>query len=242
MCSGLSGRVLEIGFGSGLNVSAYPDAGHRPSSAVEPSDLGWELSAERRSGSAVPVERVGLDGQRLAAADATYDAVLSTFTLCTIPDVATALAEVRRVLRPGGALHVLEHGLAPDPRVAAWQRRLNRLQGRIAGGCHLTRDAPGARRGGRVHRRAARPGLPARARASGGRGPSAHWPPRCARDRGDDRTDQSARAMAAAQALGLAHDVTRHGPVTLAARRRPLRAASSRTSWSRRWWSGVSED
>ena len=110
---------------------------------MEPSDLGWELSAERRSGSSVPVERVGLDGQRLAAADATYDAVLSTFTLCTIPDVETALAEVRRVLRPGGALHVLEHGLAPDPKVAAWQRRLNGLQGRVAAGCHLTRDAPG---------------------------------------------------------------------------------------------------
>ena len=126
------GRVLEIGFGSGLNVSAYP-APVTSVDAVEPSDLGWELSAERRSGSAVPVERVGLDGQRLAAADATYDAVLSTFTLCTIPDVETALAEVRRVLRPGGALHVLEHGLAPDPKVAAWQRRLNGLQGRVAG-------------------------------------------------------------------------------------------------------------
>ena len=141
VCSGLSGRVLEIGFGSGLNVSAYP-AQVISVSAVEPSDLGWELSAGRRSNATVPVERVGLDGQRLAAADATYDAVLSTFTLCTIPDVETALSEVRRVLRPGGALHVLEHGLAPDPKVAAWQHRLNGLQGRIAAGCHLTRDAP----------------------------------------------------------------------------------------------------
>jgi SAM-dependent methyltransferase len=141
VCGGLSGRVLEIGFGSGLNVSAYP-AQVISVSAVEPSDLGWELSAERRSGSSVPVERVGLDGQRLAAADATYDAVLSTFTLCTIPDVETALAEVRRVLRPGGALHVLEHGLAPDPRVVAWQHRLDGFQGRLAAGCHLIRDVP----------------------------------------------------------------------------------------------------
>jgi SAM-dependent methyltransferase len=141
VCGGLSGRVLEIGFGSGLNVSAYP-ASVTSVDAVEPSDLGWELSAERRSGSSVPVERVGLDGQRLEAANATYDAVLSTFTLCTIADVDTALAEVRRVLRPGGALHVLEHGLAPDTKVAAWQRRLNGLQGRVAAGCHLTRDAP----------------------------------------------------------------------------------------------------
>ena len=68
--------------------------------------------------------------------------MLSTFTLCTIPDVGAALAEVRRVLRPGGTLHVLEHGLAPDPRVAAWQRRLDPLQGLVAGGCHLSRDVP----------------------------------------------------------------------------------------------------
>jgi SAM-dependent methyltransferase len=141
VCAGLSGRLLEIGFGSGLNVSAYP-TGVTSVDAVEPSDVGWKLSAERRSRSPVPVNRVGLDGRRLAAADATYDAVLSTFTLCTIPDVEAALAEVRRVLRPGGTLHVLEHGLAPDPNVAGWQRRLNGLQGRIAAGCHLTRDAP----------------------------------------------------------------------------------------------------
>ena len=140
-CGGLSGRVLELGFGSGLNLAIYPSA-VASVDAVEPSDLGWELSAQRRSDSSVPVERVGLDGQRLQAADATYDAVLSTFTLCTIPDVAAALAEVRRVLRPGGSLHVLEHGLAPDPKIAAWQHRLNGLQGRIAAGCHLTRDAP----------------------------------------------------------------------------------------------------
>ncbi len=141
VCSGLAGRVLEIGFGSGLNAGSYP-AMVTSVEAVEPSDLGWELSAERRSRASVPIDRVGLDGQRLAAADATYDAALSTFTLCTIPDVETALAEVRRVLRPGGAFHVLEHGLAPDPTVAAWQRRLDGLQGRVAAGCHLTRDVP----------------------------------------------------------------------------------------------------
>jgi ubiquinone/menaquinone biosynthesis C-methylase UbiE len=141
VCRGLSGRVLEIGFGSGLNIDAYPTEVVSVD-AVEPSDLGWELSGERRSGSRVPVERVGLDGQRLEAADTSYDAVLSTFTLCTIPDVTSALAEVRRVLRPGGTVHVLEHGLAPDPRVAAWQRRLEPVQKRVAGGCHLTRDVP----------------------------------------------------------------------------------------------------
>ena len=139
VCTGLAGRVLEIGFGSGLNVDAYP-AEVVSVDAVEPSDVGWQLSSERRSRSRVPVERVGLDGQRLEAGDGSYDAVLSTFTLCTIPDPMAALAEARRVLRPGGVLCVLEHGLAPDQRVATWQRRLEPLQRRLAGGCHLTRD------------------------------------------------------------------------------------------------------
>jgi SAM-dependent methyltransferase len=140
-CAGLAGRVLEIGFGSGLNIGLYP-ADVTQVDAVEPSDLGWSLSARRRAGSTVPIERTGLDGQRLAAADQQYDAVLSTFTLCTIPDVARALAEVRRVLRPGGAFHFLEHGRAPDAGVERWQRRLDPLQRRVCGGCHLSRDIP----------------------------------------------------------------------------------------------------
>lgn len=141
VCQGLHGRVLEIGFGSGLNLPHVPDA-VTSVAAVEPSDVAWDLSADRRAESRVPVERVGLDGQRLAAADASYDAALSTFTLCTIPDVAAALAEVRRVLRPGGALHFAEHGRAPDAGVARWQVRLDPLQGRVFGGCHLSRDMP----------------------------------------------------------------------------------------------------
>jgi ubiquinone/menaquinone biosynthesis C-methylase UbiE len=140
-CRGLTGRVLEIGFGSGLNTPFYPrelvSVG-----AVEPSDLGWRMSAERRAGAHVPVERVGLDGQRLDAADASYHSVLLTFTLCTIPDPAAALREARRVLLPGGSLHFLEHGRAPSPRVQRWQRRMEPFQRRIAGGCHLTRDVP----------------------------------------------------------------------------------------------------
>jgi hypothetical protein len=110
--------------------------------AVEPSDLGWKMSAERRAGAEVPIERVGLDGQRVGADDASYHSVLLTFTLCTIPDPAAALAEARRVLLPGGSLHFLEHGLAPSKRVSTWQRRLDPVQRRVAGGCHLSRDAP----------------------------------------------------------------------------------------------------
>jgi ubiquinone/menaquinone biosynthesis C-methylase UbiE len=138
VCAGLEGRVLEIGFGSGLNVAHYP-AGVVEVSAVEPSDLAWRLAANRVSAAAVPVRRTGLDGRRLPAGDGEVDAALSTFTLCTIPDTGAALRELRRVLRPGGRFHFAEHGRSPDARVARWQRRLDPLQGRVFAGCHLTR-------------------------------------------------------------------------------------------------------
>lgn len=141
VCAGLTGRVLELGFGSGLNLPYLPPevtAVH----AVEPADAGWALSEARRAGAGVPVERSGLDGQSLDEPDASFDSVLVTFTLCTIPDAAAALAEVRRVLRPGGRFHFLEHGLAPDPGVVRWQERLEPVQRRVFAGCHLTRDIP----------------------------------------------------------------------------------------------------
>jgi SAM-dependent methyltransferase len=138
VCAGLAGDVVEIGFGSGHNVPFYPAAVTRLA-AVEPSGLSWRLAGERVRASRVPVRRAGLDGQRLPLDDGSCDAALSTWTLCTIPDAAAALSEVRRVLKPGGELHFLEHGLAPDENVRRWQRRLEPLQKRLFGGCHLTR-------------------------------------------------------------------------------------------------------
>jgi SAM-dependent methyltransferase len=135
----LTGRVVEIGFGSGRNVPHYP-AAVTELLAVEPSARARELAAARIAGSPVPVVVAGLDGTSLELDDDSCDAALSTFTLCTVPDPATALAELRRVVRPGGLVSVLEHGRSPDAGVLAWQQRLEPLQRRVAGGCHLTRD------------------------------------------------------------------------------------------------------
>jgi ubiquinone/menaquinone biosynthesis C-methylase UbiE len=139
--AGLSGRVIEIGFGSGLNVEHYPSTVDVVL-AVEPAEVARRLAQRRIAASSVPVEHVGLDGQSVPLGDASCDGALSTFTLCTVPDTRAALAELRRVVRPGGSFHFLEHGLADDPGVAHWQRRLDPWQRRLAGGCHLTRDVP----------------------------------------------------------------------------------------------------
>jgi ubiquinone/menaquinone biosynthesis C-methylase UbiE len=136
--AGLEGEVLEIGFGSGLNIPYYPP-GMKRVRAVDPAITGRKLAAKRAAASTVPIEFTGVDAQALPVEDASVDNVLSTWTLCTIPDVSRALAEVRRVLRPGGALHFIEHGLSPDAKVARLQRRLTPLQRRVAGGCHLDR-------------------------------------------------------------------------------------------------------
>jgi ubiquinone/menaquinone biosynthesis C-methylase UbiE len=139
VAAGLRGRIVEIGFGSGLNLEYYPSEVDVVL-AVEPAALAKKLAAKRIAGSPIPVMHIGLDGQAIPLEDASCDGALVTFTLCTVPDAYRVLVELRRVLSPGGSLHFLEHGLAPDESVARWQRRLDPIQGLLAGGCHLTRD------------------------------------------------------------------------------------------------------
>jgi ubiquinone/menaquinone biosynthesis C-methylase UbiE len=136
--AGLAGEVLEVGFGSGLNVPYYPAEVKRVR-AVDPATVGRRLAAKRLAASPVPVEFVGLDGQELPVETGSVDHVLITWTMCTIPEVETALREMYRVLRPGGELHFAEHGRSPDPGVARWQDRLTPLQRLIFAGCHLNR-------------------------------------------------------------------------------------------------------
>lgn len=136
---GLFGTVVEIGFGSGLNMAAYPSEVSLVY-AVEPAAVARRLAEPRIAQSSVRVEHVGLRGESIPLDDDSCDGALSTFTLCTIPDVDQALAELRRVVRPGGRFHFLEHGRSPDVAVAKWQRRLEPMQKRLADGCHLTRD------------------------------------------------------------------------------------------------------
>ena len=135
---GAEGRVLEIGAGSGLNLALYGSA-VRSIVAVEPSAQLIRLAGRRAVMAKVPVEFVEGSAEALPLADASIDTVVTTWTLCSIPDVALALREARRVLRPGGSLLFVEHGRAPEPGVRRWQDRLDPLWSRLAGGCHLNR-------------------------------------------------------------------------------------------------------
>lgn len=135
---GVAGDVVEIGFGSGHNLAHYPSGVDRVV-AVEPSLTARRLAASRIASTTIPVEFVDLDVDHLPLPDDSADAVVSTFTLCTIADLAPAFGEIRRILRPGASLHFAEHGLAPEPRIARWQHRLTPIQRRVGGGCHFDR-------------------------------------------------------------------------------------------------------
>ena len=139
VCEPLVGEVLEIGFGTGLNLPHLPPSVSRLL-AVDPLRWGRDLAGARLAESPVVVDFVGLDGQSLDLEDDSVDAALSTWTLCSIPDARAAVREIGRVLRPGGTFHFAEHGRAPDGKVRKWQDRLNGVQQRVACGCNLNRD------------------------------------------------------------------------------------------------------
>ena len=132
------GRILEIGFGTGRNLGHYPPTVKRIE-AIDPDPDLDRLSLPRIAHAAIAVDFHHLDAEHLPFEDARFDTVVSTFTLCSIPDVVHALGEVRRVLKPGGRLLFLEHGRAPDAKVVRWQDRLNRAWMPVSGGCHLNR-------------------------------------------------------------------------------------------------------
>ena len=136
------GRVLEIGIGSGLNLSFYDPAKVSVIVGVDPSAAMQKLARQRAAQISIPVEMIALELGQIQAADASFDSIVCTFTLCTIPDAIAALREMRRVLKPGGRLLFCEHGLAPDLPVVRWQKRLTPLWKPLAGGCHLDRDIP----------------------------------------------------------------------------------------------------
>ena len=136
------GRVLEIGIGSGLNLEFYDPAKVQVIVGVDPSADIQALARERVAKISIPVEMIALELGQIQAPEASFDSIVCTFTLCTIPDAVAALKEMRRVLKPGGRLLFCEHGKAPDAPVLRWQNRLTPIWKPLAGGCHLNRDMP----------------------------------------------------------------------------------------------------
>jgi ubiquinone/menaquinone biosynthesis C-methylase UbiE len=132
------GRVLEIGVGSGLNLPLYRGLVNSVI-GLEPSPELLRMARSRASTATVPVSLLDASAEAIPLDGGSVDTVVTTWTLCTIPDALRALAEMRRVLKPGGALLFVEHGRAPEPRVARWQDRLDPLWSHLAGGCHLNR-------------------------------------------------------------------------------------------------------
>ena len=133
------GRILEIGFGTGINLGYYPE-GTQTVVGVDSNPGVAPMARRRAAAHGIEVEHHQLSAERLPFDAGSFDTVVSTFTLCSIPDVQRALAEVRRVLRPDGEFIFLEHGLSPDPSVARWQRRINPVWKVVGDGCHLDRD------------------------------------------------------------------------------------------------------
>lgn len=136
-----SGEILEIGVGTGLNLPHYPTCVRRIVTADPNPGMNRKLQ-RRIDETGIDVDKRIISSESLPFDNDTFDCVVSTLTLCSIPDVRRAMAELFRVLKPGGRILFLEHGISPDARVASWQRRLNWLQRRFADGCTLTLDVP----------------------------------------------------------------------------------------------------
>jgi ubiquinone/menaquinone biosynthesis C-methylase UbiE len=136
------GRVLEVGMGTGRNLPFYDRQRVTRLVGVDPAVQMHRLALKRSQIAGITVEMMGLSAEQLPTLDASFDTVVCTYTLCSIPDPLQALREMGRVLAPGGKLLFCEHGLAPDASVRRWQERLQPLWGPLAGGCHLGRDIP----------------------------------------------------------------------------------------------------
>lgn len=137
-----SGRVLEIGIGSGLNLSFYDKTKIEGLIGLDPSPELQVLARRRAAEAGIDVDWVTLSSEKIPLADSTIDSIVITYTLCTIPDVHAALLEMRRVLKRDGKMYYSEHGLAPDESVSKWQNRLNPYWRYLSGGCNLNREIP----------------------------------------------------------------------------------------------------
>ncbi len=136
------GRVMEVGLGTGLNLPFYDKRRVRSIVGVDPSLRMHRLALRQIQACGIDVELVGLSAEKLPLADASFDTVVSTYSLCTIPDPLAALVEMRRVLAPGGKLLFSEHGRSPDDHILRWQTRIQPYWAKFAGGCMLDRDIP----------------------------------------------------------------------------------------------------
>ncbi|MDJ0658985.1 MAG: class I SAM-dependent methyltransferase [Crocosphaera sp.] len=135
----ISGDVLEIGFGTGLNLAYYPETVTKLT-VIDPNQGMNRYAKKRIESSVIPVENKVLGGENLPMNDNSFDAVVSTWTLCSIPQIEQALSEIYRVLKPGEKFYFIEHGLSNEANIQVWQNRLTPLQKIIADGCHLNRN------------------------------------------------------------------------------------------------------
>ncbi|MBK7002882.1 MAG: class I SAM-dependent methyltransferase [Rhodoferax sp.] len=136
------GNVLEIGIGTGLNMPFYDPSRVNLIVGVDPGLRMHKLALKRSLQAGLDVKLIGLSAERIPVEDASFDSVVCTYTLCTIPDPLMALKEMRRALKPGGKLLFSEHGKSPDANVLKWQSRLQPYWKKVAGGCMLDRDIP----------------------------------------------------------------------------------------------------